>query len=444
MTKAVNPERDLFFQNPAPLGTSSPNSQGVKARVCNYSPMLASWGRSRYDFAWETLRSFLDGVSPIDLDRLALQSRDEAYQFLVQYGYDLATPSEYHDAWSVFREALDYLERVLCPAPTSEDFALNCPPELHQISDLTEILLLASHEGPLQPWSCALLRVMHTISHANHAVRSPFYDEIQRQILERYRQHVYQDAHGKLFLGKGLLAVPLEDMQLREEKSRDTLILKLLHKPDNVAQGIYDRIGVRLVTPTKVDALLVLKYIRRNHLAIFANIMPGRSRNTLVDLERFREVYESISKPGSQGSFKKNWTALQTQPEFESGEQAPQNPHSSRAFRSIQFTCRQLIRVPNPQFKALNDLRSTLLEKLPGEEVEQLLAGFQADRPEPILRFFFPYEVQILDHENNLRTQTGESSHANYRLRQLRTARRRVLAGLLLQSQALQQLSSGD
>lgn len=393
--------------------------------------MNLSWGRNRYDFSWETLRSFLDGVSPIDLDRLALQSRDEAYQFLVQYGYDMAIPSEHHEAWTVFRDGLDYLERVLCPAPTAEDRAVGMPEELHQIADLTEILLLASHGGPLQPWACALLRVMHTISHANHAVRSPFYQEIQQQILERYRQHVHQDAQGKLHLGTGLLAVPLEDIQLREEKSRDSMILKLLHKPDNVAQGVYDRIGVKLVTPTKVDALLVLKYIRRNHLAIFANIMPGRSRNTLIDLERFRDVYESISRPGAPGTFKSNWAALQRPTEPSGEENQHQNPHSSSAFRSIQFTCRQLIRVPNPQFSALQELRAALSERIPSEELAALLAKLSADNPEPVLRFFFPYEVQILDHENHMRTLEGESSHANYRLRQLRTARRRVLAGLL-------------
>ncbi|MBN9417693.1 MAG: TIGR04552 family protein [Candidatus Eremiobacteraeota bacterium] len=393
--------------------------------------MNLSWGRNRYDFSWETLRSFLDGVSPIDLDRLALQSRDEAYQFLVQYGYDMAIPSEHHEAWTVFRDGLDYLERVLCPAPTAEDRAVGMPEELHQIADLTEILLLASHGGPLQPWACALLRVMHTISHANHAVRSPFYQEIQQQILERYRQHVHQDAQGKLHLGTGLLAVPLEDIQLREEKSRDSMILKLLHKPDNVAQGVYDRIGVKLVTPTKVDALLVLKYIRRNHLAIFANIMPGRSRNTLIDLERFRDVYESISRPGSPSTFKNNWAALQRPTEPSGEENQHQNPHSSSSFRSIQFTCRQLIRVPNPQYSALQELRAALSERIPSEELAALLAKLSADNPEPVLRFFFPYEVQILDHENHMRTLEGESSHANYRLRQLRTARRRVLAGLL-------------
>lgn len=398
-------------------------------------PILnGGWGRSRYDFSWETLRSFLDGVSPIDLDRLALQSRDEAYHFLVQYGYDLAIPSEHHDAWTVFKEAMDYLDRVLCPAPVEGDISVRLPQELRQLEDLPELLLLASHQNPLQAWACALLRVMHTISHANHAVRSPFYEEIQGQILQRYRAHIHQDGHGKKFLGTGLLAVPLEDIQLREEKSRDILILKLLHKPDNVAQSVYDRIGVKLITPTKVDALLVLRYIRRNHLAIFANIMPGRSKNTLVDLERFRQVYESINQPGAGSTLRNGWAALLESPRLPDDlefDPAQQNPHSSREFRSIQFTCRQLIRVPNPLYSVIADLKHKLRDRLNKEEIDLLLHDLQKTNPEPVLRFFFPYEVQILDHENALKSEVGESSHANYRLRQLRTARRRVLGGLI-------------
>lgn len=400
---------------------------------------IQDWERSRYDFSWETLRAFLEGVSPIDLDRLALGSREEAVQFLVQYGYDLAIPSEHHEAWAVYREAVDYLARMICPAPTHEDYALEMPAGICEVEDLPELLLLASQPGPLQVWSCALLRVMHTISHANHVVRSPFYEEIQRQILERYRQHVHTDDEGRLTLGTGLLAVALESIEMREEKNRDTLILKLLHRSDNVAQSVYDRIGVKLITPTKVDALLVLRYMRRHHLAIFAHVMPGRSRNNLIDLRHFRRVYEDLATPEADAG-KSGWTALQQNANLKAVSEeasAPRNnPHSSSEFRSIQFTCRQLIRVPNPSYTTLTNLRDKLSQRLPQAEINELLGELKRSDPEPVLRFFFPYEVQIIDHENHLRSLTGASSHAEYRLRQLRTARRRVLGGLLAHEHA--------
>jgi uncharacterized protein (TIGR04562 family) len=192
-------------------------------------------------FAWETLRSFLDGVSPIDLTQLAFYSRDQAREFLLHYGYDLDRPAESQDAWNVYREALDYLGRVLCPAPIAGDVGLRVPTELSRVEEVADLLIMASSSEPMGAWACALLRVMHTISHANHAVRSPFYPEIQKQILDLYRAHLYENgtsfrgaldgSHvGGLFLGHGDAAIPLEGVYFREEKSRESLILKLLHK----------------------------------------------------------------------------------------------------------------------------------------------------------------------------------------------------------------------
>lgn len=394
---------------------------------------------ARYDFSWETLRSFLEGVSPIDLSRLALRDLDEARAFLRHYGYDLNDPEERIEVEGVYLESIAYLKRHLCPAPREGDRALTFPKELEGLDEASTLLVIASQDPedqPLQPWACAVLRVMHTISHANHALRSHYYSEIKRQILDRYRQHLNEDSTGHLFLGEGLLAVPLEGIFFREEKSRDSLILKLLHKPDNVAQSVYDRIGVKIVTPTKVDALLALKFIRKNNLAIFANVTPGRSRNTLVDLKQFRSAYESLTV--TQGVPEEDQLDLafvrcvhtpDHEEEVETG--VALNPHSSPAFRSIQFTCRQLIKVENPSHNVAHRIRTYLRNTMPGPELEELLLELEGPAHEREQRFFFPYEVQIMDLENHLRTESGESSHANYRLRQLRTARARVLGGLL-------------
>ncbi len=394
---------------------------------------------ARYDFSWETLRSFLEGVSPIDLKRLALRDQPEAHAFLRHYGYDLNDPVERDEVEQVYLEALAYLKRHLCPAPREGDRSLTLPAELEGLEDPSALLVLASHdpEGePLQPWACAALRVMHTISHANHALRSAYYSDIKRQILDRYRQHLTEDASGHLYMGEGLLAVPLAGIFFREEKSRESLILKLLHKPDNVAQSVYDRIGVKIVTPTKVDALLVLKYIRKHNLAIFANVTPGRSRNTLVDLKQFRSAYESLTDaegPPEEDqldiAFMRSVHTPDHEQEVETG--VALNPHSSPDFRCIQFTCRQLIKVENPSHNVAHRIRTYLRDTMPGPELEELLLELEGPAHEREQRFFFPYEVQIMDVENHLRTEIGESSHAHYRLRQLRTARARVLGSLL-------------
>jgi uncharacterized protein (TIGR04562 family) len=378
-------------------------------------------------FKWETLQSFMDGISPIDLSYFPVASLSEAERFLLDYGVDLHDEEDLAEAHSVLGEAIEYLHRVLCPAPSPEDVALSLPVELTQIKTLPELLLVASGQESLQPWACAVLRVMHTINHANHAVRSPYYSYIKQQILGRYHQHVTRDEAGQFRLGNSADSVPLVDFSFREEKSRESLILKLLHKPDNVAQSVYDRIGLKLVVDKPLDALLVLRYFRRHNLANFANITPGRSRNTLFSLNKFRTAWAELREDGLSLE-----AAIQELRKEDCSSQEPQgptpaNPHSAPGFRSIQFTCRQLIRLRNPIYHALKEIAEQ-----PGHPTPQLgLIELAKISQEKVLRFYFPYEVQIMDRESFELSQTGETSHAAYRMRQLRSARRRVLARLL-------------
>ena len=321
-------------------------------------------------------RCFLEGTSPIDLANLLLTSREQAWRFLQSYGYDLENEAEHREVLEIHREALCFLKEQLLPAPREGQISLQLPLEMEAPQDPIELLLLASRDpfsDELQPWACAILRIMHVINLANHSVPLHFHRQAKQQVLGRYRKHVHRDEHGKLFLGNGSGRVSLVSALFREEKSRDSLLLKLLHKPENLPHTVYDRIGVRLVTPTKDDAMRALSFMHENHLANVAHITPGRSRNTLVQ-------------------------ALCASP---CGDR---NPHSHPDLGVIQFTCQEMVRC------ALSR------------------RGRQ--------RFFFPYEVQILDLENHHKSEHGDCSHSSYRQRQLQATRLRVLGRLLLQKQS--------
>lgn len=331
-------------------------------------------------------RPFLQGTSPIDLRHISLGS-GSAIEFLRNYGYDPDCSQEARKLASFHQDAIDFMERHLCQAPRPCDQSYLIPTEVKPpipVDQLVQWAAVSHGHDERQAWACAVLRVMHAIAYAEPLAVSPHSEEIQKQILDPFRRHLHRDSQGRLWLGKGDEAVPLLDIQFRQEKARDSLILKLLHKPDNLPHSVYDRVGVRLVTSSPCQALRALQYIRRHHLANAAHVTPGRSRNTLVD--------------HSHGSI--------------SG--AP-NPHSSSDFRSLQFTCQQLVKVPNPLFQLAQAL---------GQQPEV----------EPFLRFFFPFEVQIFDQENDQRTRWGESSHANYRMRQIRAVRARVFPTWLRQS----------
>lgn len=390
----------------------------------------------RHDFSWDTLRLFLEGFSPVDLQTIAVTSEGEAHQFISTYGYDLEDPKEREEAWQIHRESLEFLERYLCPSMTEDEPDLTPPEEVRNPRHLHDLLLLTSDvANPLKAaWACSLLRVMHTISHANLAARTPYFREVQAQILHPFEEHLYPSAEAPESLGQGPSAVPLKAAFFKRRKSRESLILKLLHKPDNVASEVYDRIGIKLITPTKVDAILALKYLRKQNLVSVPLLTPGRSRNTLVDLESFRQAYEAMTaEKGSACSEEESdlefFKQMAFRPPGEAKlleERMAANPYTSPQFCAIQFTCRRLVKVPHPATTLLNQLR---------RQTGNLELGQELERHYPKqLRFTFPFEVQITDWDNYLSSHEGESSHISYKRRQLKAARKRVLGGVLLET----------
>lgn len=389
----------------------------------------------RHDFSWDTLRLFLEGFSPVDLQTIAVTSSEEAQQFIATYGYDMDDPKEREEAYQIHRESLEFLERYLCPSMTDSEPDLTPPEEIRRPRRLHDLLLMTSDPSNpvLAAWACSLLRVMHTISHANLAARTPYFREVQSQILSPFEEHLYPNSERPESLGHGPSAVPLKAAFFKRRKSRESLILKLLHKPDNVASEVYDRIGIKLITPTKVDALLALKYLRKQNLVSVPLLTPGRSRNTLVDLESFRQAYESMTAEASEAASEEEsdlefFRQMAYRPQGEAKlleERMVANPFSSPQFCAIQFTCRRLVKVPHPASTLLNQLR---------RQTGNLELGLDLERHYPKqLRFTFPFEIQITDWENYLRSHEGESSHISYKRRQLRAARKRVLGGVLLE-----------
>ncbi|MGE0490896.1 MAG: TIGR04552 family protein [Vulcanimicrobiota bacterium] len=389
---------------------------------------------AQYEFSWEILRLFLEGFSPIDLTGLPLASHQEAIDFLAPYGYDMTHPEDRAVVDEVHQEAVAFIERFLCPGIRDGDLNLVVPPQIANPDSVLDLLVRASdtERDLLAQWSCAVLRVMHTISHANRAMRTPYYEVIKDQILGRFQEHIATDDTGQLRLGKGEGSVALMGVFYKEQKSRSSLILKLLHKPDNVASEVYDRMGVKMITQTKVEALLALKYLRKNNLVSVPHITPGRSRNTLVNLDSFRSAYEALTRLTRTGNSTEEHDRdlefarqMEHRPDAEARdvESRIENPFTSPTFRSIQFTCRHLVRVPNPTRSVVDRMRARLNDPA-------LLEELTRDHPREVC-FYFPYEVQITDHDNYLQSLNGESSHTSYKRRQLRAARKRILGEVI-------------
>ena len=347
---------------------------------------------STTSFSWQTLRTIIGGTSGLDIPRLDLATLAEAHEFLHGYGFDWDDPTHRAEVLAIRDDALSFIEEELLPPPDG------VAPEVGAEPDIRKLLLWASvrPDDDRQRWSCALLRVMHTRAHVDSHLQDTYGPQIREQIHSRFAPHLL-GAGDDLRLGDGGYSVPLVGFEMRSIKPWRSVLAKLLHKPENVAADVFDHVGVRLITPTRLDALRAVYYMRANNVVMFTNIKPTRSRNTLVDLDRLEEEMGRLDAALASGAItpEDRQAALHRAADAfaPGGVVRNHNRFSAESYRSIQFTSRQMIRVPGA-------------------------------------RFFFPYEVQILDRRSYAQARDGRASHELYKARQRDTVRRRVLGSL--------------
>ena len=100
----------------------------------------------------EVTQVILGGGSPIDLEGLRIQSHDEAWNFALNYGYDMGVPAQRGHVLRVYEDAIDFLEGVVL-----EGTNLHVPNELRSLEDPLDLLVWASERPRTLDgrWSCA-------------------------------------------------------------------------------------------------------------------------------------------------------------------------------------------------------------------------------------------------------------------------------------------------
>ncbi|HWQ10177.1 MAG TPA: TIGR04552 family protein, partial [Holophaga sp.] len=228
----------------------------------------------------EITRVVLGGGSFIDQPGIHLPTLPQARDFALYYGYDVEIPTQREHLVKVFEDALAFMEEVVL-----DGTGLTLPPDFCALQDPLELLVWASVR-PMDTrarWSCALLRVMHTLFHLDNNVYLRFLPEIQQQIFDRYERYLVPTADGGWVL-KGAYEVPLLAVKRKESKNRVSMLLKLLHKPENVAETIYDQIGLRLVAQDLLGVLAAIRFLLDHHVLMATHIKPSRTRNLMVDI----------------------------------------------------------------------------------------------------------------------------------------------------------------
>lgn len=331
-----------------------------------------------------SIRAALEGHSFIDAKRIHIHTEEEATEFLECYGFNVYDETDLEELEELRLEAIELIQDELLQ---DGEFI---PAELIAEKDVRKYLLNASGHGDPNhaPWSGALLRVIHTLTHSHSHLNDVYHDPIREQIMGKFNEHVrYQG--DDCYLGD----IKLVKFEFRTAKSRRSVAMKLMHKAENVAADIFDWIGVRFITQYRSDVIDVLAYLRAEHIVTYANIKPSRSRNSLIDMEWLNSC---LSKGMEVKQIKREMQNKEFPPEqFVKNNGAEVNQFSEVSYHSVQITCRQRI-------------------KIPGDDGKKLC-------------FFFPFEIQMMDQKSYLSTREGLASHTEYKKRQRNAVRKRVL-----------------
>lgn len=401
--------------------------------------------RQRYDFKWEVLDIIVGGRSPIDVAQggFSIRSKDEARQFIEHYGYDLERPIENAEVQGNFREALSFIQKFFLKPSNPEGLELEVPRKILELEDPSQLFLMASlHYADqtadragvlLRDWACAVLKVMHTITHIDKDVRTSYFADVQQQILDRFYKVVHRDEEGKLYLGQAddPLRIPLVLFETKPKKTRDSIILKLLHKRENVAEEVFDRVGLRFITEDALGCFQAIRFLKEKMLILWPNIKSSRSRNTLLDVDPFRECLDGLFRRLDQGEvISEEAFRAELSKSIRPPGSTAENPHTSDTYRAVQFTSRQLIKLTNPIYNEIRDLKAEAKSASLPAELAARLERLDLKYLQKEVRFFYPFEIQLMDKEGFEESERGRSAHSEYKRAQVGTALRRVMGSL--------------
>ncbi len=382
----------------------------------------------KLDFDWPSLQVALEGHSFLDVPTLSLKTKAEAKTFLLSYGYDVEDPIQKEEIWRIYFQSISFIQNSLLEA--GEKLPAEFLSRGSQ-NDILKLLLEASKGNSLNgKWSCALLRVMHIISHLDNDIRLENFSYAREQIFNRIDQFLESMGGRRWRFGHGPDAVTLVRCIRKSRKERSSILMKLLSKPTTVVEEIYDSLGFRFVTETRLDAYRLIQALYDTGAVSAPNIQPGRSLNSLIPSEIFREKLEALKLELSKGQLSSKQAARRIQKiEEESLVSWTQvrNPFSSRWYRAIQFTCRQLIVAPDPTFRFWTEIRDEIFKnKAAAAKLAKLPITVREKRT-----FYYPFEIQIMDKDSYVESIGGRSRHREYKARQRLMARNRVLRDLV-------------
>jgi len=324
----------------------------------------------------DAMRITLGGGSVIDWQRLNFNDSD-IESFLRVHEFNPNDPEDQERMNAIRNEAIDYLRR---------NFGFPVPTSVQNASAFELFRLASGRRGHRQVCACTVLKAIHIIHHLQGRELLMILPLSDAEVFHLVEQKVYG------LVGEMMAAgLPVVEF-LGGRKNRDSLYTKLLSKRETIAAQIYDKLRFRIVTRTHDDLFPVCNFLMRR-LFPFNFVIPGESKNTLIDFRNYCLTYPNLEalRKQAQGAIDDAPSSL------------IDNKFSAKDYRVIHFVVDLPLRVPD------NDL---------------LRAPIHARQLGKVI--FALTEFQVVDQITDEANEIGEASHSKYKDRQRRAVMERL------------------
>ena len=327
----------------------------------------------------EAVRLMLRGSSVVDWYKLDFRDEADVHRFLRVNEFHPESDDDMTRLEELRLEAVEYLTR---------NFAMDIPDAVADRVPAQDLFLMASRTGKQQLWACIILKVMHIVHHLagrELSTRLPIsVDQVYRTI-ELKVMRVVEELRAAGY--------PIAEFQW-SRKSQDSLITKLLAKRSTLAASIYDKLRFRMIVRREEDLAPMLVALHRQ-LIPFNYVVPGASINHLLP---FKKVLDTSKRLAELEPELQKDSVIDHQ--HERAAQAPINEFSGRKYRIVNFVADLPARVDG--------------------YVDDSTRGFGNV-------VFVLTEFQLVDQKTAEENERGENSHENYKARQHRSVRQRLV-----------------
>lgn len=390
--------------------------------------------QEQWKIPWQEFEVSLGLKNSFSQRNLNINSSHRANEFLKNCGFDASVEAHAKQFDQILFEAIFFIRNILFTEEEKRIYYV--PSEFLNFEDPSRIFLIASSRQPLKRykrlWACAILKVMYAISNLRFSDRVHIINDAREQIFKRIKDIIVLDENKKQKIEFNEISVDLDHVEWKDSKTRNSIILKLLHKPDNIVDEVFDYLGVRFVVEKTSKIPILLRLLIESDIIIPHQVISIRSRNSVLNIKQPKKILNFLGELLSSGTLNQMELAEMFPKlpwEIQVGDemQSRTNVFTSRHYRSMQFTVRHLVRTKNPAFSVVDSLANQL-QRYTGTKshsylIESIVPEYSAN--------YFPIEIQILDRQSYEMAKFGPASHEHYKSNQLKAVRDRVLSSLL-------------